>query len=90
MPARTQLSSQWPLWLSLRRSCWRIISAEKARMPSTPQPKVWQTHKAHDSGTNSTARSRTLPRRPMRSQSANRLSASAIDSAKFTKPNWNG
>jgi len=36
------------------------------------------------------ARSRKLPSRPIRSQSANRLSASAIDSAKFTKPNWKG
>ena len=29
----------------LRVSCWRIISAEKASTPSTPQPKVWHSHR---------------------------------------------
>ena len=74
----------------LMRSCSRTISAEKASTPSTPQPKVWQIHRMHDSGTKMIARSRNLPSRASRSHKANIGSAQAIDSMKFTKPNWNG
>ena len=90
IPARVQAVSQCCTPRPGILSCCRIISAEKARTPSTPQPKVWQSHRRHDSGTNRAVRRRVRPSRPSRSHSANRLSASPIASAKFTKPNWMG
>ena len=41
-------------------------------------------------GTNTIPRSSSRPCRPSRSHSAKALRASAIDSAKFTKPKWKG
>ena len=55
-----------------------------------PQPKVCAKKTMKLIGTNRIARSFDLPSRPSRSHSPNATNASAIDSAKLTKPNMNG
>ena len=66
------------------------LGGEGEHAQHAPAEGVADPQQARDSGTKTIARSRSRPSRASRSHSANRLSASAIASAKFTKPNWNG
>ena len=68
----------------------RTISLANTSSPSTPQPKPCASHTIAPIGTNSATRGQYRPSRPSLSHSPNATSASAIDNAKLTKPNWNG